>query len=332
VSRVVRSARVLEATGLRGALRRLTRWDGALVLAYHRVGDATASSLSRSLFDATAEGFDAQLAILEREADVVPAEALLERRGRSRGRQVVLTFDDGYREMHDVVLPLLRARGLTATFFVATGFVDRPHLAWWDELAWMARESPARAVDLRPWLPVTLSLEDREDAGRRLAATYASLPATVAPAFLDAAGTVLGTGRGPSQLADELWLTWPKVRALRDGGMTIGGHTATHPILARCEPGRQREEVATCARRLREELGQAMTCFAYPVGGRDCFDAASRDAVARAGGKLAFSAYGGASSFDRWDPLDVRRASPPSAGDPALLRAAIAAPTLFARW
>lgn len=45
-------------------------------------------------------------------------------RGRLPARPVVLTFDDGFRDLHTTVLPLLRARELTATLFVTTGLLD----------------------------------------------------------------------------------------------------------------------------------------------------------------------------------------------------------------
>ena len=35
-----------------------------------------------------------------------------------------LTFDDGFREVHDIVAPILERFGLPATFFVNTAFLD----------------------------------------------------------------------------------------------------------------------------------------------------------------------------------------------------------------
>ena len=40
-----------------------------------------------------------------------------------------LTFDDGFREMYDVVAPILQRAGVSATFFVTTGFLDGGGLA-----------------------------------------------------------------------------------------------------------------------------------------------------------------------------------------------------------
>jgi peptidoglycan/xylan/chitin deacetylase (PgdA/CDA1 family) len=41
-------------------------------------------------------------------------------------RPVMLTFDDGYADAYSVVLPLLKAYGMTGTFFVTVNLVDKP--------------------------------------------------------------------------------------------------------------------------------------------------------------------------------------------------------------
>lgn len=49
-------------------------------------------------------------------------------------KPVVITFDDGYRDNYENALPLLVARGMTATFFVVTDFIDekRPEYVTWE--------------------------------------------------------------------------------------------------------------------------------------------------------------------------------------------------------
>lgn len=46
--------------------------------------------------------------------------------GLPHERCVVITFDDGDVSNADIALPLLAARGMTAEFFVTSGFVDQP--------------------------------------------------------------------------------------------------------------------------------------------------------------------------------------------------------------
>jgi peptidoglycan/xylan/chitin deacetylase (PgdA/CDA1 family) len=114
-------------------------------------------------------------------------------------------------------------------------------------------------------------------------------------------------------------MTWDMARELHAAGMSIGGHTVTHPVLARLPAERQREEIEGCARRLREELGVAMRWFAYPVGARDTFTPLTQRLLRDCGVELAFSYYGGFARPSRWNPLDVPRVHVDSALAPRLL-------------
>jgi peptidoglycan/xylan/chitin deacetylase (PgdA/CDA1 family) len=313
-SRQQRAAAALDARPLRALFKRLDLWRGVLVLNYHRIGDPTGTPWDHALWSATAEGFDAQLAFLAREADVVGPHDLAGLRRAGRGRHVLLTFDDGYRDNHDLAFPLLRRHGLSATFFLTSGFLDRGTPAWWDEIAWMVAHATR---DVGPARPLT--------------ERYKTLPGDRAEAYLDELAERTGAGRCPPEAAAGVWMTWEMARALRDGGMTIGGHTDTHPLLARVDAARQEAEVAACARRLREELDLPLRWFSYPVGSRDAFDATTRATLARHGVELAFSFYGGVAAFGAWDPLDVRRVHVGPAVDAARVHAMLALPRLFAR-
>lgn len=61
-------------------------------------------------------------------------------------KPVVLTFDDGYRDNYENAFPLLRDRGLTATFFLVTDFINdqRPEYLTWD----MVREMYAGGMSI----------------------------------------------------------------------------------------------------------------------------------------------------------------------------------------
>jgi peptidoglycan/xylan/chitin deacetylase (PgdA/CDA1 family) len=89
--------------------------------------------------------------------------------------------------------------------------------------------------------------------------------------------------------------------------MTIGGHTVTHPVLARASNDRQRTEVSGCGARLAAELGERMRYFSYPVGGPDTFTDVTRECLKQAGVQFAFSYYGGFRRFSDWDDFDIRR-------------------------
>lgn len=335
MSRSVLAARLLDGTGAGWAARRLGRWDGVLVLNYHRVGDWSDDRWDTEVWSASAEQLEDQLTLFARETDVIPADAIPEAVGAGRGRRIAITFDDGYRDNHDVALPLLRALGLPATFFVTTGFVDRPRVPWWDELCWMVRTSERDRIPALDPLGESLAWAapaERAAAIGRLVAAGKTLPPAEIDGLLDRVGEAAGTGRcAPDAWADR-WMTWDMVRALRDGGMTVGGHTVNHPVLARLPVDEQREEVTGCARRLKEELGQEMTLFSYPVGTPGTFDAQTAEVVRGAGVRLAFAYDGGIAEQRAWDPLAVPRASVSAGMSRADVRALVTAPRAFARW
>jgi peptidoglycan/xylan/chitin deacetylase (PgdA/CDA1 family) len=76
-------------------------------------------------------------------------------------KPVVLTFDDGYRDNYENAFPLLRKRGMTATFFVITDFIDeqRPLYLSWD----MAREMLAAGMSIESHGRNHFTLEGQDD-------------------------------------------------------------------------------------------------------------------------------------------------------------------------
>lgn len=317
------AAVLLERSGLGRALRNGAAWRGLLVLCYHRIPDAAAQ-----------DRLDEQLRLLTRYFEVVAPRDLLDPPDLRRRRLVAVTFDDGYRDNHALALPVLRGRGVRAAFFVATGYIDRPRKAWWDEIAWMVAASGRRELPAGRWLRRPLRLDDdtaREAAVVELTALYKQLPGGETEPFLASVAAATGSGRCEAAAAEEDWMTWDMLRELRDAGMDIGGHSVNHPLLGRLDAVEQRAEVEGCRRRLESELGLPMKLFAYPVGLPGSFDRRTRACLARSGVELAFSLRGGYARPGTWDPYDVPRSSVGAdAGTPFPAIAAL--PQLFARW
>ena len=118
-----------KATVLPAGMATRRRPGDVVILLYHRVGDGGEEiEIPRS-------AFTRHLEWLREHARVLSLDQALEQ-GSEGG--VVLTFDDGYRDFHDSVLPLLLEHRLPATLYLATGLVDekgatangRPRLSW----------------------------------------------------------------------------------------------------------------------------------------------------------------------------------------------------------
>jgi len=100
------------------------------ILNYHSVGEAASN------YVVPAAAFEEQLDWLGREGfRTITLHELAEARAGRRvlpKRAVILTFDDGRSDALSVVLPLLRKRGMRATFFIITGRVGEPGFLTWE--------------------------------------------------------------------------------------------------------------------------------------------------------------------------------------------------------
>lgn len=99
------------------------------VLTYHRVSDEDDRLAVRI------DRFRGQLDMLERlgarVVDIVTGVALMS--DPDSVPTVALTFDDAYRDLEDVVQPLLSERGFRGTIFVPTGIIDgTTNMTWYD--------------------------------------------------------------------------------------------------------------------------------------------------------------------------------------------------------
>lgn len=317
------AAKALERTGCGSLLHMAGSWRGMLILNYHRIGIGAHSLLDRNLWSATPEEFEHQVREVSRNFDVIGLEDLDHVTQRRRGRYVLITFDDGYLDNYTDAFPILKTYSAKAVFFITTGFLDVPRIPWWDEIAWMVRKSPLRELPANPWTltPVPYDEPTRETAIGRLLKVYKRLEGSETTRYLEFLADALKSGHAPPHVAHELWMTWAMIREMRQAGMSIGGHTVNHPILANLTPEAQDYEIGFCRQRLERELREAPTAFSYPVGGRTSFNHHTRAALERHGIRWGFTYLGGHARC----PITDRYAIPRTAIESDLRRPAFQA-------
>jgi peptidoglycan/xylan/chitin deacetylase (PgdA/CDA1 family) len=237
---------------------------GLLILIYHRVLEAPDPLRRRTVHAAE---FAAQMDLLSQCFNVLPLpEALARLQSRSLPpRAVSVTFDDGYADNLQVAVPIMRARGVHATVFIATGYLDGG-IMFNDAITEAMRAAPAQ-FDLSDIGFGVLELGDHDARRAGISRLVGELKYRAADERRALAMEIFGrTGMAPPQ---NLMLTTPQVRELRDAGVEIGAHTASHPILSRLEPAAAREDIAQGKSALEGILGDPVRLFAYPNGRPD---------------------------------------------------------------
>jgi peptidoglycan/xylan/chitin deacetylase (PgdA/CDA1 family) len=219
------------------------------ILMYHGTPAGDAAALER------------QLHFVSLAYPVVPLDELAKIPKTGTRPRVALTFDDGLRSNVEVAYPILRQLGLSATFFVCPGLIERGEWLWNHEarqrLHGLGREefhefaraigAPAEVEAFVEWMK-TLPIEERRrvEGGIR-SATPRFAPSAAQRADFDLAG-------------------WEELKRLDPRVVTIGSHTMTHPILTSLGPQETEREMRDSRITLENRLGRAVGLFCYPNG------------------------------------------------------------------
>lgn len=276
------------------------------ILLYHRV-HAHPDPLFPSVVDA--RRFDEQMAWVASTLHVLPLPDAVDmlKAGRLPPAAACITFDDGYADNVNVALPIIRRHRLSATFFIASGFLDGGRM-WNDTIIESMRRASGAAADLRSLgfecYPINTSAA-RRAAIDRIIDQVKYLPLGTRSARVEAVSRAL---RVP--LPDDLMMTSGDVRALHAGGMHIGAHTVSHPILSRIDDDVAEREIREGREALEALVGERVMLFAYPNGrpGTD-FGTAHEEMVRELGFAAALSTRRAAADADT-NPYELPRFTP----------------------
>jgi peptidoglycan/xylan/chitin deacetylase (PgdA/CDA1 family) len=182
--------------------------------------------------------------------------------GSLPARSACITFDDGYINNLTVAAPILAARGMSATFFITTDFIDGGAM-WNDRVTEILRRSRAE-LDLEP---LGLGRYTFTDALSRRTAMRAVLDAIkYLPPARRLERVAQLAERAGADFDERLMMNEQQLRELAALGMDLGAHTLTHPILTRIDETSARREIGASRERLSAILGRPVDLFAYPNG------------------------------------------------------------------
>ncbi|HJQ69863.1 MAG TPA: polysaccharide deacetylase family protein [Blastocatellia bacterium] len=283
---------------------RLANRNKALIVVYHRFsenGDRLATSV---------RAFREQLEYLTSYYHVIPLSEMASyfQRGRRLPASVAaITVDDGYRDCFDIAFPILRERGLPASVFVATDFIDQRTWLWTDKLRYLTSRAATETLEatindraLRIQLGDT---ESRLIAASMVNSELKQIPDEAKDDIITSLASSLKVPLPYGPPGEYSPLTWEQVREMDAAGVEIGSHTLTHPILTNISRERLRRELNESRGRLEEVLGRKVELFCYPNGD---YDRMVSSEVERAGYKCAVTSRHGLNDRDA-DPLALRR-------------------------
>jgi len=339
-----RVAGFLHRTGaLQGLLRLRARAPVPTVsiLTYHHVSDHDPGyPYDPDVADATPAQFRWQMEAIARHCTPIGVDELLRALdgGPLPKNPVMVTFDDGYLSCHDTALPILRALGIRATFFIATAYITERRLYWWERVALLVgRGVKSGTISY----PKTLDVVPRDPATRRALDDIIKDSKNLdLERFLEGVAEALGAPWNrdlEADYANGLIMTWDHVRALARAGMDIESHSRSHRVLQTLDESGLESELAGSRQDLEEQLGRPVRAIAYPVGRRlGAGTERIRAAIDAAGYQIGLTNASGVNriwpkslgSMRNLDRLDIHRLSLDRSMSDAMFLTQIALPRL----
>jgi peptidoglycan/xylan/chitin deacetylase (PgdA/CDA1 family) len=289
------------------------------VLTYHGVLPPSYQTHDSFFDDAMiqADAFRRQLRFLKANYSVITPEDCqhwLQGRIGLPDAAVLLTCDDGLLNNLTSMVPVLREENFRCLFFL-TGYSlsERPDIPWYFQLYFFLMLAPAELAGLElDSKAVVLSLRsrgEREGTWWRLMRELSTHDPETREAFLEHLRAAVGLREDwdCTYRADSGWrerylpLSASNLAQLLDSGMTIGGHTLSHPVLARTSAELARKEIMEGRRALEQAVGKPVWAFAYPFGDAGSVTEREFEFAQEAGYDCAFLNFGGCASDDSRD-------------------------------
>jgi len=162
-----------------------------------------------------------------------------ERENRITKPSFHLSFDDGMREVYEVVLPVLKRKGIPATVFVNASFVDNKDLFYRYKAALIADKKPALKREV-----LKIKYPEREK--------------------LDSIAQNSGIDFKQFLKGQKPYLTTEEIGILQKNGFTIGAHSIDHPNYSLISEKEQIRQTLESCRFVKENFGEEKSFFAFP--------------------------------------------------------------------
>lgn len=176
------------------------------------------------------------------------------RENRTSPSDFVLSFDDGMREVYEIIAPMLRAKGIPAIFFINSATIDNKQLMWRHKVSLLIERSsqqPGRVppqISVRPgesWLAKLRALRFADEH------------------ILDEVARFLEVDFDEYLHTAKPYMTSGQVLDLARAGFEFGSHSHSHPYFHEIPVEDQKKQIARSVAFIRD-LGLQCRSFAFP--------------------------------------------------------------------
>jgi peptidoglycan/xylan/chitin deacetylase (PgdA/CDA1 family) len=183
--------------------------------------------------------------------------------GRSLPKKAfLLTFDDGFREMHDIVAPILLEKGIPATFFLNSDFIDNRKLFYQHKASILAEycQGSLSINSIKKIKEILLknNFEFKDIVSGVLSIKYEQKD------IMDKIAGLINVDLNEYLLRYKPYLRTEQIKGLINNGFTIGAHSIDHPLYSTLSLEDQLNQTVESMKHVRQQFSLNYGAFAFP--------------------------------------------------------------------
>lgn len=242
------------------SLNRLIRWSDRSSFSpfYHTVSPQPLPHISHLYRVMKPKDFERDLDQLLQWFQPVGLGEYLEHAGEKRGRRsMVLSFDDGLKGCYEFIAPLLRKKGVPATFFLNNKFIDNRGLFYRYKASLLVHQVKE---DCRAMEKIAAFLRIPEDQVE----TSIMMIGYDQRTLLDVLAREAELDFSAYLRSKPVYMNTSEVKELLRWGFDIGGHSSNHVDFTSLEPTEMTQQVRASIEDLQQRFGINTGYFSFP--------------------------------------------------------------------
>ena len=176
---------------------------------------------------------------------------------------MLLTFDDGFREMHDIVSPILKRKGVPAVFFLCPPLIDNKRLFYRNKMSMIIEKVQAGEVQKSALEMMDLILKENNKYSGVLRDDLRSISYNEEDIF-NQIGPVINLDFDCFLKKNQPYLTSAQVKNMIKDGFEFGGHSIDHPLYKELSLEDQIMQTIESTQIIKRRFNLSYGTFAFP--------------------------------------------------------------------
>lgn len=176
----------------------------------------------------------------------------------------LLSFDDGFREVYDIIAPILLRKGVPAVFFINPAFIDNKELFYRCKVSLLIHHFLNTDLKENNITAITDLLQLPASAGKNDIIHRLKKTTQHNKDLLNRLADLLSVSFSDYLKTHQPFLSAEQLRWLKQKGFTIGGHSWDHPYYHLLPQEEQIKQTTESIKYVQKEGNELLSVFSFP--------------------------------------------------------------------